>query len=371
MKDSGPRHPQALNVFENIHAAIIVIGMDDRIVDLNPAAESLTGFSRRQALDQAFSSRFRSQTALVYLVSTARTSGRSVSDHDTILLERPQQSAIPISASAAPLYNDSGDQEGVILTLHNASHLRQLEQEIQRSDRLAMLGTLAAGLAHEIKNPLGGIKGAAQLLAMELTERPDLLEYTEVMIRESNRVNEIIEELMNLTRPRSAKFRDVNLSKVLGEIVLLQQQSPQAASTRIVLQLDPSIPPIAGDPALLTRLFLNLIKNALEATHDREGGQVRISSRIDTEHHLNRPGQGQIAFVVIRIQDNGCGIDDDQMGEIFTPFYTTKNQGTGLGLALCQKIVHDHDGLLHCESQAGVGTRCSVYLPLPPNNPCM
>ncbi|MCD6525858.1 MAG: PAS domain-containing protein [Desulfuromonas sp.] len=351
----------ALNILASTTEAVIAINSTNHIVLLNPAAQTLTGLSLRQAIDQPITTIFKGQKGLLYLIHTAMSEGRSISDRETIQLSRPHAPELPISATASPLFTDNGHQEGVILILHDASNLRQLEQDVQRVDRLAMLGTLAAGLAHEIKNPLGGVKGAAQLLAMELTGRQDLLEYTAVMIKETDRINEIIDELMDLSTPRPQALNDVNLSKVITDIVLLQKQSPDATDTRFILQLDPTIPPIIGDQTLLTRLFLNIIKNAAEAT--TTDGKITISTRIDTEHHLTRPGQGPTPFVVIKITDNGCGISKSVLKNIFTPFYTTKNFGSGLGLAISQKIVSDHDGLLHLESIQGQGTCCTIHLP--------
>lgn len=357
---SPPPH-LALNILASINEAAMAIDQQRHVLLLNPAAQNLTGLSQRQAVGQTVDSLFDGQDGLLYLVNTAMSEGRSISDRETIQLRRPHAPDLPISATASPLFSDSGSQDGVILTMHDASHLRQLEQDVQRADRLAMLGTLAAGLAHEIKNPLGGIKGAAQLLAMELSERQELLEYTAVMIKETDRINEIIEELMNLTTPRSQVLSEVNLSKIINDIVLLQQQAEAATDVSFMMQLDPSIPPIIGDQTLLTRLFLNLIKNAVESIEHQ--GKITIITRIDTNHHLTRPGEAPTPFVVVKIVDTGSGINEERLKQIFTPFYTTKNQGSGLGLAISQKIVSDHDGLLHLESAEGQGTCCTVYLP--------
>lgn len=361
MSLTTPSDRLAQNVLASTTEAIIVIDQDYLIALLNPAAQNLTGMSARQAMNQNINTIFAGQDGLLYLINTAMEEGRSISDRETIQLRRPTAEDLPVSATVSPLFTDTGQQEGVILSLHDASHVRQLEQDIQRADRLAMLGTLAAGLAHEIKNPLGGIKGSAQLLTMELENRDDLLEYTQIMIKETDRINEIIEELMNLTTPRSQVLSEVNLSKVIREIVLLQQQSEICVNKTFDLQLDPTIPPITGDQTLLTRLFLNIIKNAVEAT--TAGGTITISTRIDTQHHLTRPGQHPVPFVVVKITDNGCGISKTVLKKIFTPFYTTKSSGSGLGLVISQKIVSDHDGLLHFNSIEGEGTCCSIFLP--------
>ncbi len=362
----------ALNIINSTNEAIIVVDNDYRIILMNPAAQTLTGLSARRGAKIKIQTVFNKHQDISHLIDTAMTEGRSISNRETIHLDRQHGSSLPVRASASPLYSDSGSQRGAILTLHDASNLYQLEQEVQRADRLGMLDTLAAGLAHEVKNPLGGIRGAAQLLSMELDHRHDLLEYTHIMIKETDRINGIIEELMNLTTPRSKVLSDVDLTQIISDIILLQKQcskkqdgKDQGNSRQAIKfnrQFDPSIPAILGDQALLTRLFLNLIKNAVEAISN--SGCITVSTRIDTEHHLTRPGQTSSPFVVIKIIDDGPGINAEVLENIFTPFFTTKSNGSGLGLAISQKIINDHDGLLRIDSTAGHGTCCSIYLPL-------
>ena len=351
----------AANVLNSATEAIIATNSTRKIILLNSAAQTLTGLSAKQALNCNINRIFKGQDGVLYLIDTAMREGRSISDRETIQLKRPHAPPLPVSVTASPLYTDNGTQDGIILTLHDISSLRQLEQDVHRAERMTMLDTLAAGLAHEIKNPLGGIKGAAQLLSLELDQRQDLLEYTQVMIKETDRINGIIEELMNLTSPRTDVVSEVDLTKIISDIVLLQAQTDKGKGIRFELQLDPSIPPITGDQTLLTRLFLNLIKNATEAIVGN--GIINVSTRIDTEHHLTKPGQTPTPFVVIKITDNGSGISPAVLAKIFTPFYTTKSTGSGLGLAISQKIINDHDGMLRINSHPDQGTCCSIYLP--------
>ncbi len=351
-----------VRVLENIDRAVIAINHEGLIILYNPAAQVCTGISEKQAIGKPFHNLFFGQKNLLYLVSTALEEGRSISDHEDLMLKRPNAPPLPVSVSVSPIYTDAGKPEGAVLIIRDISRMRDLEQAVRRTDRLSILGTLAAGLAHEIKNPLGGIKGATQLLAMELAEHSPLREYTNVMIREVERVNGIIEELMDLARPRPPQWSPVNLSKILGDIVLLQKEAYRGGTIEFQLDLDPSIPPLRGDENLLTRLFLNLIKNAAEAIEKH--GQVTISTKVAPDYHLTKPGSRPVSMIVIEIRDNGKGISQETLEQIFTPFYTTKNKGSGLGLATCQKIVSEHDGLLKVESTLGEGTLFAVSLPL-------
>jgi two-component system nitrogen regulation sensor histidine kinase GlnL len=288
--------------------------------------------------------------------------GRSISDHEELTLQRPMAPPLPVSVTVSPLFSDQGAPEGAVVILRDLSRVRDLELAVRQADRLSLLGAQAAGLAHEIKNPLGGIKGAAQLLAMELPRQSPLQEYTSVMIRETERVNTIIEELLDLTRSRPPQWSPINLAKILGDIVLLQKAAHPGKQIEFLLELDPSIPEFRGDENLLTRLFLNLIKNAAEAIPGR--GYVRVSSKIAPDYHLNIPGERPVPLVLVEIRDNGPGIANEDLEQIFTPFYTTKHLGSGLGLAVCQKIVRQHEGFLKVTSHPGQGALFAISLPL-------
>jgi two-component system nitrogen regulation sensor histidine kinase GlnL len=349
-------------ILENIDRAVIAFNQEGRITLFNPAAEALMERSSRQVLNQHFHDLFKKQETLIYLVKVALEEGRSITDDEGLYLHRANASPLPVNAYAAPIYTNLGNQDGVVIIIRDLSRIKDLESTLRRADRLSMLGTLAGGLAHEIKNPLGGIKGAAQLLAMELSGESSLLDYTRIMIKEVERINFIIEELMDLGNPRPPEIEDVDLTRILDDIVLLQREAARSQNIKFTLKLDPSIPPVQGDEGLLTRLFLNLIKNARESiTHD---GEVLIETRIVSNYHMTGPGRRSSPMVDITISDTGCGIAPEEMDRIFTPYFTTKSKGSGLGLAISQKIIEDHYGLLKIESSSGEGTHMIVSLPL-------
>lgn len=351
-----------MRVVENIDRAVIACDQDGHITLFNPAAEALFERSCRQVVGRHYRVLFEGQDRLLYLVEVALENGRSITDDEGIRLQRFQTTAVPVNVYAAPIFSDQGQRDGAVMILRDMTHIKELEETLRRTDRLSMLGTLAAGLAHEIKNPLGGIKGATQLLSMELSENGALVEYTQIMIREVERINSIIDELMNLGNPRPLEIGDVDLTRILGDIVLLQREAARDQDIAFCMKLDPSIPPVQGDTHLLSRLFLNLIKNAREAV-DREG-TVTVETRISPSYQLTGADHRASLMVDIRISDSGCGIAQEELERIFTPYFTTKTGGSGLGLAICQKIIEDHNGLLKIESAPGQGTSMTVSLPL-------
>lgn len=349
-------------ILDNIDRAVIAFDSDGRITLFNPAAEALMECSSRQIVGKSYQDLFKSQETLLYLVKVALKEGRSITDDEGLFLHRSNASPLPVNAYTAPIFAQGGNQNGAVMIIRDLSRIKDLEGTLRRADRLSMLGTLAAGLAHEIKNPLGGIKGAAQLLSMELSKDSTLQDYTQIMIKEAERINFIIEELMDLGSPREPEVGDVDLTRVLNDIVLLQREAARSRNIQFKLKLDPSIPPVQGDEGLLTRLFLNLIKNARESIY-REG-KVVIETRIASNYHMTGPGRRSSPMVDIIISDTGCGIDQQEMDRIFTPYFTTKNKGSGLGLAISQKIIEDHNGLLKIESTPNQGTTVTISLPL-------
>lgn len=349
-------------ILDNIDRAVIAFDSDGRITLFNPAAEALMECSSRQIVGKSYQDLFKNQETLLYLVKVALKEGRSITDDEGLFLHRSNASPLPVNAYTAPIFAQGGNQNGAVMIIRDLSRIKELEGTLRRADRLSMLGTLAAGLAHEIKNPLGGIKGAAQLLSMELSKGSPLQDYTQIMIKEVERINFIIEELMDLGSPREPEVGDVDLARVFNDIVLLQREAARSRNIQFKLKLDPSIPPVQGDEGLLTRLFLNLIKNAGESI-SREG-EVVIETRIASNYHMTGPGRRSSPMVDIIISDTGCGIDQQEMDRIFTPYFTTKSKGSGLGLAISQKIIEDHNGLLKIESTPNQGTTVTISLPL-------
>jgi two-component system, NtrC family, nitrogen regulation sensor histidine kinase GlnL len=349
------------NVIDSVGDGVIVLDRQGTVTLINPAAEEITGISRRQAQGHSFSEIFSGEDILREMVGKTAATGMIISDYENIALARGGH-ITPVSATTSPLLQDNGEQIGTILVLRDLTNIRDLERAVRQADRLSTLGTLAAGLAHEVKNPLGGIKGAAQLLERELPEESELRDYTRIMLKEVHRVNRIVEELLELASPRRLELAKVNLHKTLGDILILQKRTVGREKVTFQQQFDPSIPPILGDEALLTQLFLNLIKNAVEAVG--ETGFVRVTSRVLSDYSMTQKGERRARMAAIEISDDGPGIQKEQMEHLFTPFFTTKAMGTGLGLSICHKIVSEHRGMIKVDSDPGKGTTFTVMLPL-------
>jgi two-component system nitrogen regulation sensor histidine kinase GlnL len=347
-------------VIDSVGDGVIVIDRDGVITLCNPAAEEITGFSRRHALGATFQKLFSREATLMEMVAKTIRTGITISDHENVVV-RSMGKMTPVAATCYPLMRADGENIGAILTLKDITYIRQLEAAVRQADRLSTLGTLAAGLAHEVKNPLGGIRGAAQLLEQELDEGSDLLEYTGVMIRETERIDRIIRELLDLASPRGLKLAPVNLHRILGDILLLQKQAVSGRQISFATHFDPSIPDIVADGEMLTRLFLNLIRNAIDAIG--ESGQLTVTSRVLSDYRLAQ-NKRHSRMVAVEVDDDGPGIPTEELENIWTPFFSSKTTGTGLGLTICHKIVSEHRGMIKVDSDPGHGTRFTVLLPL-------
>jgi len=347
-------------VIDSVGDGVIVVNSDGIITLYNPAAEEITGFSRKQALGASFNKLLSQEIFIVEMVAKTIHTGITISDHENAVL-RSTGKIKPVAVACYPLMLASGENIGAILTLKDITYIRELEAAVRQADRLSTLGTLAAGLAHEVKNPLGGIKGAAQLLERELSSGSDLREYTRVMIRETERIDHIMRELLELASPRGLKLSPVNLHKVLGDILLLQKQAVAGRDITFTQQFDPSIPAIMADEEMLTRLFLNLIRNAIDAMG--ETGRLIVVTRVLSDYRMTQ-NERNSRMVAVEIADDGPGIPRENLENIWTPFFSTKSSGTGLGLTICHKIVAEHRGMIKVDSDQSHGTKFTILLPL-------
>lgn len=248
---------------------------------------------------------------------------------------------------------DNGILSGAFVIFKDVSYLMTLEEQIRRSDRLKMIGQIAAGTAHEIRNPLTAIKGFMQLLNKTLTERSMSREqeFVQIMLSELERVNDLVSEFLLLSKPKEIKRVPMRMSKVLWEILPMIRNEALLYNVTVHYYPISDLQPILADKELLKQVFLNLGKNAIEAMS--EGGTLII------REHSQLDQSGRIA---VEICDTGTGIPADALEKVFDPFFTTKSHGTGLGLSVCQRIIHDLGGSIEVRSDE-TGTKFTLWLP--------
>jgi two-component system, sporulation sensor kinase E len=238
------------------------------------------------------------------------------------------------------------------LVVKDVTEKIEIENRLKKSDTLNVVGELAAGIAHEIRNPMTALKGFIQLLQGEIQEDRSL--YFQVILSELNRIDSIINEFLILAKPQVVKYTRVDLIQIMKETVELLSAQAALFNVQIDVQYDTSLPSVFCEPNQLKKVFVNMIKNAIEVMQN--GGMIKIL----IENDYNR-------FVHISIQDQGSGIPVEKLKKLGEPFYTTKERGTGLGLMVSYKIIEEHKGRIEVESQESVGTTFHIHLPVESN----
>ena len=342
-----PALPAALAraVVDSIADALVVVGADGGVVHLNPAAEELFQRSRERAVELPVRA-LPGGAQLAAVAERARVSQEGQS------MEFPsvQDPGVSIAVEASPLL-DGPVCTGAVLVLRAP----------RGGERALNFEALAAGLAHEIKNPLAGLQGSAELLAREA--EGSAREYAQVIAREARRVDGLIRELLDLARPAALQLGSVDVHDVLRDVLVLSRGAPGADRVRFVERYDPSLPPIQGDGEKLTQVLLNLLRNALEAVEGSARPEIVLETGVATLR-IRAAGGRTRPLARISIQDNGPGIPEGMVHRLFTPFATSKPQGTGLGLAISRRIVEAHDGRIELRNRAPGGAEANVYVPL-------
>jgi len=233
--------------------------------------------------------------------------------------------------------------------------LKAMEDRIRLAERLSSLGHLAAGVAHEIRNPLNAIGMGIQRLKREFSppeesKRNEFLSFAEIILKETRRVNQIIEQFLALSRPFQLRLKESSPGDLLSSLVMLFQEEASSLRIKIETDIDPDLPSLQMDEEKLTQALINIMKNGMQAME--QGGVLRIEAH------------GIRDRVEVKISDSGTGIPPDQMEKIFNYYYTTKEKGVGLGLPIAHRIIEAHQGQLRVESQVGTGTEVTILLPI-------
>lgn len=268
-----------------------------------------------------------------------------------------------LSLSVSILQEPDGTTQGAVVLARDETLLREIDRSFRRADHLTTLATLNLGMAHEIKNPLGGIKGAAQLLRLELGDDHPLAEHCGIILREVERVDRLLESLLSAAPREHAILEELNIHEVLDEVIELMGHWKHAEQITFTRDYDPSLPAVSADRNGLIQIFLNLMKNAAEAMKGR--GRIIIRTLVPVTAPTNPLGRRRGGVLEVDIEDEGPGFEQS-VKELTAPFFTTKAKGVGLGLAISEQIIQNHGGSLTLENREETGARAKVILPLNP-----
>ena len=334
-------------VVTSLPVGLIATDKDGKIAFYNSAAERITGLDLAQARGK------EPDSVLPRHLCGLKESldlGESINEKE-MECEFTENKIVPVSISASKIINEEGQFVGQVLIIRDLGEVRRLQDEIRRKKKLAAIGGLAAGVAHEIRNPLSSIKGIASYYKSKFEDGSEDKEMAGVMIEEVDRLSRVISELLEFARPTKLNRKLSDMNELLKHSTRLVEQ--EAAAKKVDIQLNLTSESIEADvdPDRLTQCFLNLFLNALQAMES--GGRLTVSS-----------STGANGNVAIDIKDNGSGISAEDLSKIFDPYFTTKPKGTGLGLAIVHKIIEAHQGQIKVRSTIGQGTVFSIALPL-------
>jgi two-component system, NtrC family, sensor histidine kinase PilS len=337
-------------IVESIRSGVITTDLERRVFTINRAAEEMTGYSAEDLRGEDVSILFGDISGRIEESLRAAAAGQPSPRFEADCLTS-EGFRVRLGYSISPLSSEGGETTGLVVTFQDLTDVRAMEETSRRQERLSAVGRVAAGIAHEIRNPLAAMRGSIQVLRSELDADPAQAELMEIVLRESDRLNRIITDFLTYARPRQVALVETDLREPLRETFALLRHSPEILAGHALVEDLPAEPLVAlADAEGVKQVFWNLARNALRAMP--EGGTLRAEMR--------RAGSGTIR---ITFEDTGRGMSPAQVERLFEPFTSSATGGTGLGLSIVYQIVRDHGGTINVRSREGHGTTIAIELP--------
>jgi PAS domain S-box-containing protein len=337
-------------ILAHMDSSVVAVRDDGMVTTFNQAAERSTGLRGHEIIG-------RSVGGLDPAIQNALKASLA-GEQDTeaeIAISRPDGATLPLLIHTSALHDASGRIRGAIAVFSDHSRLKALEDDKRRTERLAAVGALASGIAHEIRNPLVAIKTFAELLPERADDPEFRSTFAKVASKEIHRIEELLGQLRALVTPTASSLTRLNVAVPIGETLDLLRGEAERRHVRLVADIPSGLPPVVGEASQLKQLFVNLVLNGLEAM--ASGGRLTVSLQATR----GRPGR---QLVTARVTDTGSGIQREELSRIFEPFFTTKAHGTGLGLAICRGIADAHRAALWAEpGPNGIGTAFVIQFP--------
>ncbi len=337
-------------IVESIRSGLITTDLEGNIYTFNLAAEEITGLKSKEMIGKSIFSIF-GNIQLPILSSLKNAENDEQHQRFETDFISPEDFIVRIGYGISPLFAESGEKTGLIITFQDLTDIRSMEESIRRKDRLAAVGRVAAGLAHEIRNPLGAMRGAIQVLESKTEPDTAQAKLMEIILRESDRLNKIITNFLTYARPRVSNFSDIDVRESINDTFMLLEHSPDVKENHVLETVLPENEVlIFADPTQLKQIFWNLARNAIMAMPD--GGKLKVSvSELASER------------IRILFEDTGCGMSPEQVEQLFEPFANSTTGGTGLGLSIVYQIIRDHNGTINVRSIENKGTTITLELP--------
>lgn len=343
---TAPSASLADGLLSAIPHPLLAIDTNDGVVFANPPAEQFFEMSAQILRKQALEALLPFGSPVLALIRQVRANGVTVSEYG-LEIATPRLAPRVVDAHLSPISDMAG---GVLATFQERSIAQKMDRQLTQRHASRSVTSMAAILAHEIKNPLAGIRGAAQLIEQNASEDDRVL--TRLICEETDRIRKLVDRMEVFTDRRPVEAQPVNIHEVLDHVKQLAKSSFGRGIT-FVDRYDPSLPPVMGDRDRLIQVFLNLVKNAADAVADVGDGEIALQTAFKPGVHLTVGGsRDRLALPLeVSVRDNGAGVASDVQASMFEPFVSSKPKGAGLGLAIVSKIVSDHGGTIECESE--------------------
>lgn len=343
------------NIFSSIKEyALCVINLDGNITYYSSGAEKLFGWNKEEIIFKHASVFFTEEdahTQLPMILKQVQTTGQFEFEMDLVKKDKQR---LPVSLNANQLLDENGNLIGYIFIVKDITERKKLEYQIFQAQKLAAIGQLAAGIAHEINNPLFVISGRIELLSEEKELSQHLKDELKVINTHTDRIRKLMERVLKFARQSQLKLEKLNINEVIENVLpLLSYHKLAISNIEVVKDFATGLAPIKGDLNQLQEVFVNLCMNAYQSMPD--GGRLSITT---TTRNAN--------VIEIRVSDTGCGIPKENLKNLFMPFFSTKKEGTGLGLSICYNIIKNHNGNIEVETEVSKGTTFIIRLPVAP-----
>lgn len=342
-------------ILDNMSSGVLTIDQKGRAMRLNPAAGEILGVDVDRIRGLSIESTLG--PIMPIFVSHLREALRdgTAAHRVEFNIMRRDTTVVPIGVSISQQYDETGQRTGIIAVFQDLTEVLRMRERMRANDRLAAVGELSAGIAHEIRNPLASIRGCVEMLSSELAVEGENRRLMNLVLKESERLNRIIEDFLEFARLRPQAPRKIQLQVLLDDLCTMLRRRDDLGEAATVELLPPDAEYVVDvDEEQMSQVFLNLALNAFQAMTD--GGKLRISTELRRDE---RPVE-----IVIRFADEGEGVDEELLAHLFDPFFTTKNEGTGLGLSMANRIVHNHEGRIDFSNRPEGGAEFAVHLPL-------
>ena len=353
------------DILQHMRSGLITIDATGRIIYFNKTAEDILGFFSSEIKGRDYIEVFGKRMPEFTDKLTTILKSRQAELRGEIWIAQANGRKIPIGISTSILGDKSQGGRGVIAVFQDISEAKKLEERVRIADRLAAVGELSAGIAHEIRNPLASISGSVEVLKDELRLEGENRKLMELIIKETARLNHILTEFLQYAKIKQTPLKKVEINHLIDEVIELISKHPSyVAGISLRKEIDQEPIYVLGEENQIKQLLLNLVVNALESLEDGEGEVVianRSMDQIEGYYFEGEEDLDNLGWVPLAIIDKGKGMTEEQLGKIFQPFYSTKKNGTGLGLAIVQRLINNLNGRMEVRSQLGIGSIFVVY----------